>query len=120
MSTIEQSIASADACVQEILRAAQAQAASETLTRRSFLKLTGRVGGGLVLAFYVGERSTALANDQRFAPNAFLRIAPDGQITIYSKGPEIGQGIKTSFPMIVAEELDADWSKVREIGRAHV
>jgi isoquinoline 1-oxidoreductase subunit beta len=116
MSAVEQSIVSADAYVHEILEAAQAQSASEPFTRRTFLKLTGYVGGGLVLAFYVGERSTALANSNAggaFAPNAFLRIAPDGQITIYSKGPEIGQGIKTSFPMIVAEELDADWSKVR-------
>jgi isoquinoline 1-oxidoreductase subunit beta len=114
MSAVEQSILSADAYVQEILRAAQAQSASEPLTRRTFLKLTGYVGGGLVLAFYVGERSTALANGgEVFAPNAFLRIAPDGQVTIFSKGPEIGQGIKTAFPMIVAEELDADWSKVR-------
>ena len=89
--------------------------AAATLNRRSFLKLTGLAGGGLVLAFYVGDRATALAQQATpsFAPNAFLRIAPDGTIMIYSKGPEIGQGIKTAFPMIVAEELDADWSKVR-------
>ncbi|MGH8187602.1 MAG: twin-arginine translocation signal domain-containing protein, partial [Steroidobacteraceae bacterium] len=68
MSAVEQSILSADAYVQEILGAAQAQSASEALTRRSFLKLTGYVGGGLVLAFYVGERSAALANGQPFAP----------------------------------------------------
>jgi xanthine dehydrogenase molybdopterin-binding subunit B len=67
--------------------------------------------------FYVGDRATALAatnsSEQDFAPNAFLRISPDGSILIYAKGPEIGQGVKTSFPMIIAEELDADWSKVR-------
>src|SRR5690606_21738543 len=89
-----------------------------SLDRRAFLKLTGLAGGGLVLAFYIGGRGGANATagglvDGKFAPNAFLRVAPDGEITIYSKGPELGQGLKTSFPMIVAEELDADWSKVR-------
>ncbi|HEY6642257.1 xanthine dehydrogenase family protein molybdopterin-binding subunit [Povalibacter sp.] len=85
------------------------------IDRRSFLKLSGLAGGGLVLALYLGNHATALANGNStgFAPNAFLRIAPDGTIVIYSKAPEIGQGIKTSFPMIIAEELDADWSKVR-------
>jgi isoquinoline 1-oxidoreductase subunit beta len=118
MSAAEQSIRS-DAYVNEILRAAEAQAAPalEMMNRRSFLKLTGIAGGGLVLAFYVGERATALANGDAgtvgFMPNAFLRIAPDGTIVLYAKNPEIGQGVKTSFPMIIAEELDADWSKVR-------
>ena len=47
------------------------------------------------------------------SPNAFLRISRNGSILIYSKGPEIGQGIKTAFPLIIAEELDAKWSDVR-------
>jgi isoquinoline 1-oxidoreductase subunit beta len=84
------------------------------LDRRSFLKLTGMAGGGLLLAFHVGDDARAAgaaAND--FAPNAFLRISRDGSILIYSKGPEIGQGIKTAFPLIIAEELDAKWSDVR-------
>jgi isoquinoline 1-oxidoreductase beta subunit len=116
MSAIESSVMSSDEYVRDLLRVAEAQDTSghSTIDRRSFLKLTGIAGGGLVLAFYVGERSTARAADAAgFMPNAFLRIAPDDTIVIYSKGPEIGQGIKTAFPMIVAEELDADWSKVR-------
>ena len=86
------------------------------MNRRGFLKLVGVAGGGLALAFYIGDRATALANTNRggqgFAPNGFLRIAPDGSILIYAKNPEVGQGVKTSLPMIVAEKLDADWSKV--------
>lgn len=93
----------------DILRTAQ----TATLDRRSFIKLSGLAAGGLVLALYVGETPLAKGRIERFAPNAFLHIAPDGAIVIYSKGPEIGQGVKTSFPMIVAEELDADWSHVR-------
>ena len=86
--------------------------------RRSFLKLAGVAGGGLVLAFYIGDRATALANTGE--PRRRIRrrtrscaSRPTATIVIYSKSPEIGQGVKTSFPMIVAEELDADWSKVR-------
>ncbi|HEX5161824.1 MAG TPA: molybdopterin cofactor-binding domain-containing protein [Steroidobacteraceae bacterium] len=83
------------------------------LDRRSFLKLTGLAGGGLVLAFSMGrEVQAAAAGAGEFAPNAFLRISKQGSITIYSKGPEIGQGIKTAFPLIIAEELDAKWSDV--------
>jgi isoquinoline 1-oxidoreductase beta subunit len=121
MSAAEHTILSADDYVQEMLRAAEAQfddmGPVAALNRRAFLKLVGIAGGGLALAFYVGDRATALAtansDDQAFAPNAFLRISPDGSILIYAKSPEIGQGVKTSFPMIIAEELDADWSKVR-------
>jgi len=85
-----------------------------TVSRRSFLKFTGLAGGGLVIGFHIGDENTASAADagKGFAPNAFVSIARDGVITIYSKNPEIGQGIKTAFPMIIAEELDADWSQV--------
>ncbi len=116
MSAAEHKILSADAYVQEMLRAAEAQTSVAAVNRRAFLKLVGVAGGGLALAFYVGDRATALANtngsEQGFAPNAFLRIAPDGSIVLYAKNPEVGQGVKTSLPMIIAEELDADWSKV--------
>jgi isoquinoline 1-oxidoreductase beta subunit len=87
-----------------------------TISRRNLFKVAGLVGGGLVLAFYMGGRNTAHAESitkPEFAPNAFLRVSPDGSILIYSKGPEIGQGIKTAFPLIIAEELDADWAQVR-------
>jgi isoquinoline 1-oxidoreductase subunit beta len=90
-------------------------------TRRNFMKLAAAAGGGLMLGFQwnnseagamevVTEGSEAAAN-LRF--NSYLSIAPDGIITILSPNPELGQNIKTSFPLIVAEELDADWSKVR-------
>lgn len=117
MSAAEHTLQSADDYVQEMLRAAEAQSTVAKLNRRAFLKVVGIAGGGLALAFYIGDRATAFAkansDDPTFAPNAFLRISPDGSILIYAKGPEIGQGVKTSFPMIIAEELDADWSKVR-------
>ncbi|HUQ10765.1 MAG TPA: molybdopterin cofactor-binding domain-containing protein [Steroidobacteraceae bacterium] len=83
------------------------------LDRRGFLKLTGLAGGGLVLAFSMGGKAEAADATGEFAPNAFLRIARDGSVLIYNKGPEIGQGIKTAFPLIIAEELDAKWSDVK-------
>jgi isoquinoline 1-oxidoreductase subunit beta len=117
MSAVETSIISRDDYAHDILKFAEAQslrdAVSATLTRRSFIKVTGVVGAGLVLAFYVGEGAEAATGD--FAPNAFVSIAPDGTITIMAKAPEIGQGVKTSLPMIVAEELDADWSRVKVV-----
>lgn len=115
MTAVETSMFSADAYVQDMIRAAEAQSASSKISRRNFFKIAGLAGGGLVLAFYMGEHATAFANGtpKQFAPNAFLRITPDGAITLYSKAPEIGQGIKTAFPMIIAEELDADWAHVR-------
>jgi isoquinoline 1-oxidoreductase beta subunit len=90
------------------------------LKRRSFLKLAGAGSAGLVLGFYLPPDARAdtetpqIAGDATKAPviNAFVRIAPDNTVTIYSKAPEIGQGIKTAFGLIIAEELDADWNHV--------
>jgi isoquinoline 1-oxidoreductase beta subunit len=94
------------------------------LDRRSFLRLSALAGGGLVLGFYLKSAPRAGAEDVvkaqnlvdgAFSPNAYVRIAPDGTVTIYSSRPEIGQGIRTSLPMIVAEELDVDWKSVRVV-----
>ena len=87
------------------------KASAESLVkvgRRQFMQLTGLAGGGLMLAFTLRG---ARAQGGPLQPNAFLRIDQDG-ILIYAKNPEIGQGVKTSLPMIVAEELDAAWEDV--------
>ena len=86
------------------------------LDRRRFLQLTGVAGGGLMLGLYArpGEASTPDAQAGRSGHselNAYLKIA-NGKIRILAPNPEIGQGVKTSLPMIVAEELDAAWSDV--------
>ena len=92
-----------------------------TNSRRDFLKMTAITGGGLVLGFnwFSAEASapkvisnTAMAaGDIGF--NSYLSIASDGIVTIMSPNPELGQNIITSFPMVVAEELEADWTKVK-------
>ncbi len=83
------------------------------IDRRAFLKITGLAGGGLTLGFMLGgQTSDAASAPTDFAPNAFLRISSKGSILIYNKGPEMGQGIKTAFPLIIAEELDALWADV--------
>ena len=89
-----------------------------SLSRREFLRYTGLAGGGLMLALAPSANDVRAADvgaedSPAFAPNALVRIAADDSVLIYAKGPEIGQGIKTAFPMIIAEELDADWSRVR-------
>ena len=83
-----------------------------SMGRRTFLKLVGSASGALVLAFSLDPQATAAADDAPNGLNAFVRVAPDNTVTIYSKGPEIGQGIKTAFGLIIAEELDADWTRV--------
>ena len=86
------------------------------ISRRAFLKSTAIAGTGLVIAFRFGSRLVAAegaaATAAPIPPNAFLRIAPSGAITIISKHSEMGQGVYTSLAMCVAEELDADWTKI--------
>jgi len=88
--------------------------------RRQFLRVSALAGGGVLLATYiepVANASARLAGAPKsaadFEPNAFIRITPDGSITIIAKNPEVGQGVRTMLPMIIADELDADWSKVK-------
>jgi len=91
------------------------------LSRRSFLKTSTVVGGGLVVGFLVPEtvRRLALAEEPPAAPpvlpaaNAFLRIGSDESVTVLLAHSEMGQGIWTTLPMLVNEELDADWSRIR-------
>jgi isoquinoline 1-oxidoreductase beta subunit len=105
--------AESDAYVASLIREAETlpQAQRIEFGRRGFLKLATVGGAGLVLAFHVPGKG-ALAAEAPKVMNAFVRIAPDNTVTIYSKGPEIGQGIKTAFGLIIAEELDADWKHV--------
>jgi len=88
-----------------------------TINRRSFLKLSSITGGGLLLGLYtISETKAASVNT--FSPSEFIRITSNGNITLISHRPEIGQGVKTALPMIIAEELDVDWEQVN-IEQAH-
>ncbi len=88
------------------------------VSRRAFLRVTAVAGGGFALG--LGPSPSALAQPAQalddtarvFTPNPFIRITPDGTVTIIAKNPEIGQGVKTSLPMMVAEELEVDFAQV--------
>lgn len=82
--------------------------------RRAFLKIGAAVGGGLMLGLMSPIAGAARAAAEAGAElNGYVRIAPDGIATIMAKNPEIGQGIKTMLPMLIAEELDIAWNDVR-------
>ena len=80
-------------------------------SRRTFLTVTAAAGGVLVIGYYVGFGRARHAKPGEL--NAYIAIAPDNTITIAAKNPEIGQGVKTMLPMLIAEELDADWAHVK-------
>lgn len=92
---------------------------SNSFSRRAFLRTSSLAGGGMLIGFNL---FTACKNEAKMPVdiaslnfndfNAFIKIADNGMVTIYSPNPEIGQGVKTSMPMIIAEELDVPWDEV--------
>lgn len=88
-----------------------------TLDRRTFMQLGASAAGGLLLSLHIVPRLARAAGSPSSSEPApigvFVRIEKDGTTFIGARSPEIGQGVKTSLPMIIAEEMDADWSKVR-------
>ena len=90
-----------------------------TLSRRTFLMAGAAVGGGLLIGVGLGAAGTApakaadVAGTPAFSPNAFVRIDPDGQVTVTMGYIEMGQGTYTSVPMLIAEELEVDLASVR-------
>jgi isoquinoline 1-oxidoreductase beta subunit len=93
---------------------------SSSVSRRTFLKTSAATGGSLILSFYLPLHADSSVTDARasgasFFPNAWLEITPGGEIKIWCGKSEMGQGVRTSLPMIVAEELCCDWQRVRVV-----
>ena len=101
---------------QSSLIASIRKATATGIDRRGFLKLTGLLGGGFALAAMTPSVFAAAAEDAPLISdaqlNAFIRVTPEGKIVIYSANAEMGQGIKTALPMVIAEEMGASWSDV--------
>jgi len=87
-------------------------AVATNLSRREFFRAGAAASGGLLVAFYLPLAEASQAGTS-FAPNAFIRLRRDGSITLIVGRSEMGQGVLTSLPMLLADEMDADWKRVR-------
>lgn len=89
----------------------------QRMDRRGFLRVSAMAGGGIVVMLYMEGAAGVLAQGppagQTYAPMAFVKVDADGAVIIMAKNPEVGQGVKTSLPMIIADELDVEWKAVR-------
>jgi isoquinoline 1-oxidoreductase beta subunit len=87
------------------------------IDRRSFLQLSALAGGGLALNLYRSPLAAAqsIGSPVELAPQSFIKIAPDGVVTIMARASESGQGMRNMLPMLIAEELDVDWKDVRVV-----
>src|SRR5262245_28161092 len=93
----------------------------KSLNRRSFIQATVMAGGGMLIGLAV--KPSALGQDKGKGgpgqapapplPSNFIKIAADGTVTIVAKNPDVGQGVRTMLPMLIADELDADWKNVK-------
>src|SRR5271165_61119 len=86
------------------------------LERRSFLKISVLAGGGVMFGLTTEHPAAAQgrgAPAPPIDPHNFIKIAPDGTVTILAKNPEVGQGVKTMLPMLIADELDVDWKQCK-------
>ena len=81
------------------------------LSRREFVAAGVAAGAGLVIGFYLPHGKGG-SSSEAFSPNAYLRITPDNKVTIVVARSEMGQGVRTALPMILAEELEADWKQI--------
>jgi len=95
--------------------------AEREVTRRNFLKIVGSVGAGFALGSFTAisgcspKKAVASSGSRDFAPNGYLKIEPDGTITVTIFKSDMGQGVRTSMAMLVAEELDADWDAIKVV-----
>jgi isoquinoline 1-oxidoreductase beta subunit len=99
-----------------LAEALKSEAQASAVSRRAFITASAAAGGGLLLNLTLPSFVSAATTAQPASAatlNAYIQIAPNGVVTIAAKNPEIGQGIKTMLPMIIADELDVDWKNVR-------
>ena len=91
-------------------------ASKNNFSRRDFLKVGSLFGSGLAISFYFpfGNKLMGI-QENRFKPNSFINVLSDGRIILSVAKAEMGQGVWTSLPMLIAEEMDADWEKVEII-----